>query len=191
MGFLGFTKGMKIEDNCPIDVTLQTTPGHQALGAAVALAGGGLLFQALVAGTFAGHPIVAATAAATGLLALALGVAVLSFRHHVVVSKVAATVTVRDSVLFTTHTADIPFASVASLEVCPLSECILFCHGRLWTVKLFLHHGRGLRCQRIFVACSCEEAHEAGRLVAQVLGVPLLEQVREASITAFTSPVAG
>lgn len=88
MTFLSFLKGMKIEDNCPIDVVFRTSRGCSALGFAFILAGLCMAWQ-IVAGhrllCFFSFVKLGSICAAVALAAI--GGMIMTYRKNVVISK--------------------------------------------------------------------------------------------------------
>jgi len=189
MGFLSFLKGMKIEDNCPVDVTFRTSRTCGAFGVLLISSGLGMLWQVYTQNPlFCCFSLVAVgSCLAAGILTF-LGLLILTYRKCVIISKVHSRIDYLESSLFCRRRATYHFADLLHIEVSPIAQCFLSNRTCMWTVKAYfrrdLHWAPGIR---LFESLSSDEAKEAGLVLSQILNRPIVPQESMAMTPSFTS----
>ncbi len=175
--FLDFVKGMKVDNQNDDAITLRTSRCHQAFGIACLIAGIGLLWQTTQPDSWwCCHTALRIPGFATGFLLTVGGFTLLGYRQRVVMHRHERTLSIHDTIFLTTHNLEVGFDDVASIELCPLRECVCFLNGHFWAVKAYVHQPRGIKTLTLFVSHNFDRAREAGVLAGQILGRALLDQ---------------
>lgn len=188
MGFLSFVKGMKIEDNLPVDVTFRTSKTCGAFGTALIATGLGMLWQ-----IHSGNPIFCCLSLVSfGSLGIAalftlLGVLILTYRKCVILSKLHRRIEYIESGLFCRHRATFSFEELVHIEVCPLAQCILTSSACMWTIKAYFKRGQQITGVRLYETTSSFQAEEAAEALSGILNQPILRGHTAPALRSFTS----
>lgn len=190
MKFLCFLKGMKVEDNCPIDVVFRTSRSGAALGSGFVLAGICMAWQ-----IFAGHPLLCffsfvKVLSICAAVALAfIGGMIMTYRKNVVISKRDNKIELEESGLFVNQSVSCHFRDVLQIEVCPTAECLLTAKACMWSIKAYLRKHDGFDTVRLYCGRSLENTLEAATLVSQIVGCPTVKDVAVVRALSFTREV--
>ncbi len=192
MGFLSFLKGMKIEDNCPIDVTFRTSRTGKCFGSMLVVTGLGLGWH-----IYLGNPILCgfycflAPAILFTALFLFLGVLVLTYRKCVLISKLQSCIEYMESSLFKTRRATFRFDQVSHIELCSVGECLFQTEACLFVVKAYFRqegvpHTFGVR---LFESLDKTLAEDAAQTLSHIVRRPVVQQPALQLNPSFTSRV--
>ncbi|MFZ2957018.1 MAG: hypothetical protein WA705_09030 [Candidatus Ozemobacteraceae bacterium] len=187
MGVLSLIKGMKIEENLPVDVTFRTSKTSGVFGAALLGAGTGLLWQ-----VYSGNVLFCyfnlVTLASLGMASVFgfLGVLILTYRKCVVINKLHARIDYIESGIFCRKRAVFAFEELLHIEISPVAECLFTSKSCMWTVKAYFQRGQDLSCARLFESLSSRQAEEAADVLSQILRRPVLKGGRRPQAS-FTS----
>jgi len=170
MGFLSFIKGMKIEDNCPIDVTFRTSRSSNIFGALLMFAGLSLVWQICWGNAFfCFFNIIFAVTIALAFSFFLVGLLIVAYRKCVIVSKVQSKIEYMESGILTRKRTTINFQDILYLELCPVIECVISSQACMWTIKAYLRRHNGFDTIRLFECIDQATAEEASTLLSQVL----------------------
>ncbi len=190
MKFLSFLKSMKIEDNCPIDVTFRTSRSCSALGLGFIGAGLSMAWQIC-----AGNKLLCffslvwlGSIGASMLLAL-IGGMIMTYRKTVVISKRKTKIDVEESGLLVHHSASYHFLDILQIEVCPMAECLLTAKACMWTIKGYVRRHEGFDTVRLYCGRNIADTIEAASLISQIVGCPVINDVAVARALSFTREV--
>lgn len=188
MGFLSFVKGMKIEDNLPIDITFRTSKTCGAFGTALVITGLGMIWQ-----IHSGNPLFCylslvsfGSLGVAGLFTL-LGILILTYRKCVILSKYHRRIEYIESGLFCRHRATFTFDELIHIEVCPIAQCILSSSACMWTIKAYFQRGQQVSGVRLYETTSCFQADEAAQALSELLNRPLRKANTVPTLRSFTS----
>ncbi|MBF0500493.1 MAG: hypothetical protein HQM09_10265 [Candidatus Riflebacteria bacterium] len=189
MGVLSFIKGMKIEDNLPVEVTFRSSKSNGALGGIMVCAGTGLLWQ-----VYEKNPLFCClnvvTLASIGLAAAFgfIGILIITYRKCVIISRLHSRIDYMESSIFCWHRAVYAFDELIRIEISQVAECLFTSKSFMWTVKGYFQRGNDLSCARLFESLSSEQAKEAASMLSQILRRPVLTNSCRGSVrTSFTS----
>lgn len=175
LGLLSFIKGMKIEDNCPIDVTFRTSRSSGFLGASVLISGVALGTQLYLKNPLFCFFNLVWLATILGALFLSfVGLLISTYRKCVIVSRRYTKIEVLESSLFCRKRATYHFAEITHIELSHVKECLLSNRCCFWTVKIHLRRHNLLESARLFESLETDKAEEAAHLLSQILGRPVL-----------------
>ena len=179
MGFLSFLKGMKIEDNCPIDITFRTSRTCGFLGAIMAGCGLGLAIQIYCQNPlFCYFNLIMAMSVVLSLALVLLGVLIATYRKCVILSKMQSRIDYMESSLFCWRRATYHFREVVNIEVCRIEECFITSKCPVWTVKAYIRRHNELETIRLFEGLNSERAEEAATYLSQVLRFTVLHTTK-------------
>ena len=165
---------MKIEDNCPIDVTFRTSRTGKCFGSLLLITGLGLLWHIYTGNPFlCGFRCLLIAGILAAMASLLLGVLVMTYRKCVVISKTQRRIEFMESSLLMTRRATFDFQEVRYLELCSIGECLFHSHACLWTVKAYVQRGPKLEAVRLFESLSHTLADEGAHTLSQIVGRPL------------------
>ena len=188
MGFLSFLKGMKIEDNLPVGITLRTSKTCGAFGTALIVIGMGLLWQ-----IHAGNPLFCClTLVSLGSLGVAalstlLGILILTYRKCVIFSRSQRRIEYLESGLCWKHRATYNFDDLIHVEICPIAQCILTSNACMWVIKAYFQRGTKITGVRLYETTSSYQAEEAASTLAALLNRPLFRNTPAPAFRSFTS----
>lgn len=190
MNFLCFLKGMKIEDNCPIDVVFRTSRSCSALGSGFILAGLCMAWQII-----AGHPLLCffslikfVSIIAAAILAF-IGGMIMTYRKNVVISKRDNKIELEEAGLLVHTSAAYHFRDILQIEICPMAECLLTAKACMWSIKAYIRTHEGFGTARLYCGRSIEDTLEAASLVSQIIGCPTVKDVAVVRALSFTREV--
>lgn len=190
MTFLSFLKGMKIEDNCPIDVVFRTSRSCSALGCGFVLAGLCMAWQIM-----AGHKLLCFfSLVKLGSICVAIALAfiggmIMTYRKTVIISKRDRKIELEETGLFIHQSASCHFMDIMQIEVCPMAECLLTAKACMWSIKAYVRSHQGFSTVRLYCGRSLENALEAASLVSQIIGCPTVKDVAVVRALSFTREV--
>jgi hypothetical protein len=170
MELISFLKGMRIEDNCPFDVTFRTSRSCGFLGFLLSLAGLGLGWQVLMGNRFLcfWSPVALGLALLSSILFMT-GLLVISYRKSVTINRAAHRIDVWESSFFCRQHAVYDFQEVVDIEIYPLVECFGTSQACMWNIKAYLRRGRGIEAVRVFSGIRQQDAEDAAQLLSQLL----------------------
>jgi hypothetical protein len=179
MGLLSFLKGMKVEDNRPMDLTFRTSRTCGLFGALLLGTGVALGIQ-LCCGNplFCYFNAVFVVSIVLSLVLVLLGVLIATYRKCVIISRLHSRVEYMESSLLCWRRATYSFDEIRELELCEIRECLFSSTCSLWTVKAYIQRNQELIPLRFFEGSLAEQAEEAAQMMNEVLQKPLLSSTR-------------
>ncbi|MBI3039620.1 hypothetical protein HYY75_11360 [bacterium] len=190
MGFIRVIKCMKVEDNCPIDVTFRTSRFSVIFGALLIL--GSLIIIFKIALRTVDSPFssfILAIGIPTAAILLFSGILLLTHRKSVIINKQFSRIEVLESGIFQRNRATFLFKDILHIEVCPIDECLFASRWCSWTVKVYSKRNDGFEAFRLFESLEFTAAEEAGQVLSQILGKPIVWNSCSKLIPSFSSPV--
>jgi len=170
MGILSFIKGMKMYDNCPIDVTFRTSRANKLLGILLIISGMCIVRQILhINGIYSFFKILLVSFIGIGCLFTLSGIFLLTYRKRVIISKIKSKIECMESWIFGKHNAFYHFNDVFHLEICPIAECFFNSKICLWTIKAYLKRHNGFETVHLFSGMRLQDAEEAAIVLSQIL----------------------